>query len=486
MTAGVPRVQPDLPERGAHLVFDVIVSLLAVGCLAGLWRAIAIAPMKVFLDPNEGWNAYHATVVMAGRSPYPDAASFMTNNYPPLSFYFAGWLGALIGDPIIAGRTISLVAFLTIAALIAVLIRRFCCNRLEAAFGSLVFSAFLLLNSDYVGMNDPQMLGHALQLAGLAAIIPRRRSWTRDLICAALFVLALFVKHNLVALPVATLIWIALDDRRGAGRLAVSMLGFGMAGLILCRMAYGFDLLSKLNSARTFSKSLLASNFRDWIAPAALSLVAILASATSRNVHARFCAIYALVSIGIGSVFLGGAGVDANAMFDADIAIALGSGLALRWAKDYWPMRHAAAEAMLASILVVPMLAGLIHAFDPDWLTRDFWLHPMRDEEALARDDIAYVRTHVGPAVCEMPSLCFWAGKPASVDVFNLDQQLRTHGRDAAPFIAKIESRTYAVLQFDSLSPFPFPADVENAVRANYRVDRANDDGVFLVPKTGS
>ncbi|MGD0191269.1 MAG: hypothetical protein ABSD74_11055 [Rhizomicrobium sp.] len=480
------RLQPGLPERGAHLAFDVVVSLLAAGCLAGLWRAIAIAPKKVLLDPNEGWNAYHAAAAMAGHGPYPGAASLMTNNYPPLSFYLVGWLGSFIGDPIVAGRILSIVAFLTIAALIAVLIRRFGCNRLEAAFASLAFSGFLLLNSDYVGMDDPQMLGHALQLAGLIAIIPRRYSMARDVVGAALFVLALFVKHSLVALPVAAVIWISLEDRRGAIRVATCMLAFGVAGLILCRIAFGFDILSKLNSARTFSLTLLASNIRDWLAPAALTLVATLASATSWNVYARFCAVYALVSVIVGSIFLGGAGVDANAMFDADIAIAMGSGLSLRWAKEYWPMKHAAAEALLAVIFAVPFLAGLVHAFDPDWLSRDFWLHPMHDEEALARDDIDYLYAHAGPAVCEMPSLCFWAGKPASADVFNLDQQLRTHHRDERPFVAQIEARMYAVLQFDSLSQVPFPPEVEHAIRANYRVDRSNDDGVFLVPMTGS
>ena len=108
----------------------------------------------------------------------------------------------------------------------------------------------------------------------------------------------------------------------------------------------------------------------------------------------------------------------------------------------------------------------------------------MQSEADLARSDIAYLHAHDGPVLCEMLSLCYWAGKPAAVDVFNLDQQFRTGARDEGPFLAMLNARAFAVLQLDSLSPFPFPERVRATVERNYRVDRTNDDGVFLVPKS--
>ena len=45
------------------------------------------------------------------------------------------------------------------------------CRALHAAFASLLFMAWLIVGSDYVGMNDPQMLGHALEIAALLLVL---------------------------------------------------------------------------------------------------------------------------------------------------------------------------------------------------------------------------------------------------------------------------------------------------------------------------
>jgi hypothetical protein len=406
----------------------------------------------------------------------------MTNNYPPLSFYLVGILGIVTGDGIVAGRIVSLISFLAVAGGIALLARRFGYGRLEALFASLLFAGFLLLNSDYVGMDDPQLLGHALQICALLLLISGPVSSSRELASAALFVAALFVKHNLVALPLACIIWLLLDDRRRALRFTAFMLGFCLTGVAASRLAFGVDLFSRLHAPRSYSFSLLATNFHDWLIPAAIALAATLAAATTRERFAVFCAVYALSGVAIGGMFLGGAGVDVNAMFDADIAIALGAGIAVYHAKSL-SGTTAFAEPVLAAALLVPLVTGLSSAFDPDWLEQNFWLHPMRDEASIAGSDIAYLRAHQGPVVCEMLSLCYWAGKPAEVDVFNLDQQFDMGSRDEGPFITLLDAHAFAVLQLDSLAPIPFPPRVQAAVRRNYRLDRQNDDGAFLVPR---
>jgi hypothetical protein len=204
----------------------------------------------------------------------------------------------------------------------------------------------------------------------------------------------------------------------------------------------------------------------------------------TRERVAVFCAVYALVGILIGGIFLGGAGVDANAMFDADIAVALGAGIALGRIGELARPGHALAGPMLALVLALPLALETARAYDSDWLERDFWLHPMRDEAGLGESDIAYLRAHRGPAICEMLSLCFWAEKPASVDVFNLEQQFLTYRRDMGGFTRLLNARVFAVIQLDSLSSFP--AQIQSAILHNYRVDRTNDDGVFLIPKTAN
>src|SRR5689334_6905809 len=75
-----------------------LVTILAIGVLAGIARAALIVPLRVPLDPNEGWNAYHAMAAIGRGNPYPPAYSFMVDNYPPLSFYIVGFFGSWVGD----------------------------------------------------------------------------------------------------------------------------------------------------------------------------------------------------------------------------------------------------------------------------------------------------------------------------------------------------------------------------------------------------
>ena len=42
----------------------VVPALLALLCAAALWRVLAVVGLHVPLDPNEGWNAYHAASAM--------------------------------------------------------------------------------------------------------------------------------------------------------------------------------------------------------------------------------------------------------------------------------------------------------------------------------------------------------------------------------------------------------------------------------------
>jgi len=156
-------------------IVPVACGLLAVGCAVGLMRVLSSLGLQIPLDPNEGWNAYHAAAALAGN-PYPPANSFLINNYPPLSFYVVGLLGSSIGDHVLAGRCVSLAAVVGICLFIAIAMRRMTASWCAAIFAALLFATTLLLTSDYVGMDDPQLLGHAFQLAGLLFVIRKPRA----------------------------------------------------------------------------------------------------------------------------------------------------------------------------------------------------------------------------------------------------------------------------------------------------------------------
>lgn len=465
----------------AAWMLPAAVVVLAMGCAIGLFRIVSTIGLTLPFDPNEGWNAYHAAAAMSGGSPYPPPQSFMTNNYPPLSFYIVGALGRAIGDMIIAGRLLSLAAFLAVAGAIAAALRMMACSLTEAAFGALLFAACLLLNSDYVGMDDPQLLGHAVTMAGFLLVLRQRRDTVTLASAALLFTLAFFIKHNLIVLPLAVTAWLALYDRRSALRLAIAGVAFLVAGLIAFNLIYGFDLLDGLHSARTFAVRDLVVNLSSWLIWGLLPLLVagVLFAARRDDKFAVLCALYAAIGFLVGASYFGGAGVDVNAMFDADIALALVAGLALN--------RLSGCGALYASAIVaaflLPLAIGTWINSDADWLSKDYWLHPLRDEAALAKADIAFLRAHNGPALCETLAYCYWAEKAPEVDVFNTGQQFATQSRGDNSLVRMVLAHRFAAMQLDALSPFALGDRVHRTLDRAYRIDHTNDDGVFLVPR---
>src|SRR5439155_20326880 len=80
--------------------------------------------LNVEIENNEGWNAYFADAAMGKMPLYPSADQLITNNYPPLSFYIVGLVGRFVGDPVLAGRLLSLFARVGMATTTALAVRR--------------------------------------------------------------------------------------------------------------------------------------------------------------------------------------------------------------------------------------------------------------------------------------------------------------------------------------------------------------------------
>jgi hypothetical protein len=441
----------------------ILDAALALACVAGLAHVAMLVPQHVALDPNEGWNAYHTLAAMSGGALYPPPGSFLANNYPPLSYYVVGAMGWLTGDEIVAGRIVSLMSLVAVASAIFVCARRMGTGREASLFGAVWFALGLLVFTDYVGMDDPQLLGHAIAMAGFVLLLRGNAAGA-----ALAMTLALFVKHNLAALPLAALIWLALTDRKAALRFAGWGIGFGVLGLVLFRLVYGVELWSELASPRLYSLAALRDNVTAWTVwgGAGLAVMAALLLVRRKDPDVALCAIYALVAVALGLAFAGGAGVDMNVWFDAAIALSFGIALALdRLPRD----PH---KLLAAGVYVLALVCGLALNWD------DVWQRPPRAEL-----DIAFLKGHPGPALCEMLSLCYWAGKRAEIDVFNTGQAFAAGARSDTALIGEIEARRFTAMEFDSMDDFALGPRVKRAVLANYRVDHENDNGVFLVQR---
>jgi hypothetical protein len=416
---------------------------LALCALFLLIRNSLAIPKLVPLDPNEGWNAAQTIALSAGRPLYP--AGLMVNNYPPLSFYLVGAIAKLTGDAVVAGRLVSLLSFLAACALIAAIARQLGAGAAGRFFAVIFFAAILLIASDYVGMDDPQLLGHALQLTALLLLLRGQ-----SLPAAALFAVSLFVKHNLLALPLASMFWLWRQDRQ-AFRFALCGGAAFVSGVILFRLTYGISLFQVVGSPRLMSLGNVAFAIRHlWWAVLPLATLLL-----RRN---AFCVIYAATALVLGLAFSAGDGVDANAFFDLAIACALALGLFER--------------PLPTALCAAPLLAFLAINFHDNnfFFTRDFAAQSARD--------IAFIKSRSGPALCDQLSLCLWAGRRAEVDVFNIGERIKTGGRDAVADM--IAARHFSVVQLQDLDALG-PA-VRQALDKNYRLDHSNDNGSFFTP----
>src|SRR6185503_1279759 len=194
---------------------------LGVAMAPALARITLTVPLRVPLDANEGWNAYHS-LEASGGSLYTQASPFFFNVYPPLSFYIVGAAAPLVGDPVVAGRAIACVSFVALAVLVAAAAHEMGCTPSEAAFGGVLFAASTMALSHYVGIDDPHFLGQAVVCAGLLFVLREPHTSARLWTAAALMTAGIFTKHSIVALPLTAVAWLLKVDPPAGRRLLVA------------------------------------------------------------------------------------------------------------------------------------------------------------------------------------------------------------------------------------------------------------------------
>lgn len=466
----------------------VVLALAAALAMIHLALPIASLPRLVPLLYNEGWNAYHAAAVWSERPLYPGPGELFTNNYPPLSFGVVALASRAIGDPLRAGRVLSLLAFLALLIEIGWLAWRVTGSRSLGIYAGLLFAATMAAAfEDYVATDDPQLMAHALMLGGLV-LVSGGRSPARLALAALLMGLSGLVKHNLVALPVALTLWLFGRDRRAlAAWLTASALVVAAAFVSLWAL-FGEDVFASVLGPRVASAEIAARVSAEWLrslaGPLALGILA--AREAWRDPDARLLALYAALALATGFAFTAGQGVSYNAYFDLLIALCLLAAFLLARVATLVP----------AGARVIPLgalaLAGLV---DPLLRAPNAVLSlPARIEEnaqieRAMHEDIAYLAARGGPALCESLALCFWAGKPPSVDLFNSRQLFLTGRVDEDALLERVASGEFAVVELSFFSPQREDQRVSpqlaHALQLHYVVDRVSANGVFLRPRQG-
>lgn len=446
------------PGLGAQAPLLAVLGALALADAALLAAPVEMIPAIFSRNFNEGWNALHAVNVSGPEPLYPPADSLLGNNYPPLSYYLLAALGALLGDHIVAGRVVALVSLLVVTVNLGLLVARFGGSRPAAAWTGLLFLGLVAAHfRDYVAMNDPQWLAHALMTSGVVVLLRRSRRRSAVVLGATLMVAAGLVKHVLLPLPAAAAVWLALYHRRELyGWLATALAEATLACAALLAV-HGRDMaVAILLQQRAFDPTALASKLGTWLVPFALPMAIALLSVIldRRDRERRLLHLYLGFSLLLLLAIAGGAGVSVNATFDFVMASAACAGLAFDPLADLLrrvgaAARAASAQALVALALSVPLLLAVAAwASQPD---------PTRVIARFQRPflaDVLWLRSQPGPTGCATPALCYWAGRPSTLDLFKLHQLTASGRLSGAELSARVDDwRVFQASDPEQLGP---------------------------------
>ena len=430
-------------------------------CLPLLWRALA----PVQFDSNEGWNFVRAVLAARGVPLYGQPPGLDFTNYPFLSFHFIAWLAALGADPLFAGRAVAFAALLALGGFAGALARLFTPDRHAALFAGVLFVLWLAVwMPNRVAIDDPQLLGMVLEAAGFYLFLRGRTAAIWLWLGACLFVLALFTKQNLLALPAAVGLTLILQKRWRellhwllAGALCTALL------LWLTWRADGPYLFAHLLQPRAYIWRDAGSQGGDYLLVflPCLCLAGRWCWRHRREAQAWPFIIAWLGANALGFAFAGGDGVGRNVFFEA---VLLNVVLTMAACVE-------APRAWRALLLLFPLVWAPAHFIAS--LRADQALPQARAEFAAG---VALLRPLPGPVLCENQLLCARAGHVSAFYSYYVLSQIKLHRLSNAAITAMLAQRRLQAVEIgmtnrpETLARAQFTPAFLAALQAHYRL----------------
>jgi len=454
------------------------------------------------INYNEGWNVYNADRLIHGEIVYDDNY-WRINNYPIGSFLIVAAANVLIHDLLLSGRLVALVAFAAIAVFAAITVRRFGGGRTDAVFGAgCAAGSCYLMAPAWIVADDPQMLGEAVMLGALVSYIARQPDRLSLLRTAFLVVLGGFIKHNLLAIPVAITLDLAFRSPRRLVIWLVSCAVFAAGFLGLTQIVAGGDFIDHLMSPRRFHWYGARYHLMKYLRLFKFPLAAIaLSSSLVLAADQMILAAWGTISIISATLLSGFEGTSYNMFQDAAVFLGVAAGVMMS------ELRKSEFRGRLARVLAstLPFLfAQPILARAPDIVMQVYHTPALLDSDRRKQEtflaDAKFVSDKQGPAICESLLLCYGAGQPFILDPFNSRQYMLSGRLDRGELIRRITAREFAVIQLHAdICDDPttltchilhyrqkidrFTDEVLYAIDEYYAVARRSTFGSFYVPK---
>ena len=446
LAAGHPA--SEVPDKTGVFHIALIASIAAYFLIFPVYRGVFFLEIA----PNESWNAYHQDAALGAGPLYPAADTLVINNYPPLSFYLIGGIASWIGDALFVGRALSIAAVIGLGVVIALIIRQLGAASVAAGVGGVWFVATMTSHFDqFVGMDDPQLIGQFMMACGLMWFLVRNARNASAVPPIVLMVVAGFLKHNIITIPVTVLLWLVLRADRRALSSCLAGGTVVVIGLALCAAIYGDDFIANFFGIRWFVpwRMLLSLGRMQFVLPA-LVIWALWAWRTRHTFAAQFTALLIGVAAAAHILQWSGDGVVGNSQFDLVIATATGLGLAYEHAaviglSPQWA--SVSMRTLIIGVVAVRLVANghiepALIMFDPHYR----WI--VSEHAEIARSEAVRVSAIPGPVACSIKLVCRMAGKAFVYDDFKVFQLLNT-GRmtpDALAHSLKQNGITYVAV----------------------------------------
>jgi hypothetical protein len=455
---------------------------------------------------NEGWNVYNAQRLVDHEVIYDDN-HWRVNNYPIISFVVIAGLNFVVHDLLLSGRIVALVSFIAIGIMAALIARRLGGSRSEAVFsGGCALGFYYLVAPAWIAVDDPQTLAEALMLAGLVIYLGNRSARRTLLGTAILVMLAGFTKHNLVAIPLAISLDLAIRSPSRLPFWFASCASAAIALLGLTQLVAGGAFVDHLLTPRGFSWYHVHYHLMKFVRLFKIPLAAVILFSWKLFSRDRLILVwYGIFSVLGGALLSGLEGTSYNVMQDAGAFLAVASGLMVHDIRRWTTGRIAnTTPARIAKGLAPALLAIPILTLAPATFGHLYHAERLLDADRAAEQsfvaDVGYLSNRPGAKICESLLLCYQSGEPFTLDPSNSRQYIVAGKLDQSELLRRVAAQEFAVIQLradvcdDTTSTtchilhYPrkfnrFTDEFLYAVDGHYRIDRHSQLGVFYVPK---
>lgn len=408
--------------KSERVIFGAAFLLAVIAVLAFLWPCYRVF-LSIMINTNEGWNAFFADAAMGKMPLYPSLDRLITNNYPPLSFYVVGGFGKMIGDSILAGRLLSLLAMVIITFFVGKIVRQFGGSFQAAVLGGSYFLATMCLSFRwYVGANDPQLLAQAIMIVGFFFFLQAIEKDANYWLPLFVMVLAGFFKHNIITLPLSAMLGLVLWHRWRA--LKWSFLFSGLLviiGVFCCYSCYGNDFFHNFLAPRSWMLEKIYDALGDLQSLAiGMLLWLLIATTESQDRRVQFITAMMFMALILGFVQRLGSGVFVNAQFDLVIVTAIAMGFGFQLLSDEGKKLS---QLFWLFFLIGPFLfSANLYSFTQIFSSAS--RTAFKQEEQEMNQLIEEVKASPVDVFCES-YITYRAGKPFVIDAFNVEERIK-------------------------------------------------------------